>query len=163
MIFDTELAGAPGQCAARTGRTTTQVGAEEGRDFAARRPRTSPRRWRATSARSCEGTLDIARGIEIGHIFKLGPSTRSSLKVDFTDKDGSCGRSIMGTYGIGTSRIPARRSVEQHHDDGGIRWPRALAPLPVQMIVIAPERSEQAGAAGRLERELAALGHRDAR
>jgi len=63
----------------------------------------------------------------------------------------------MGTYGIGTSRILAT-VVEQHRDDKGIRWPRETAPLPVHVMVLSPDRSDQAEAAARFEQELAGGG-----
>jgi prolyl-tRNA synthetase len=64
---------------------------------------------------------------------------------------------VMGTYGIGTSRMLAT-VVEQHHDEAGIKWPKAVAPLPVELLVLSPESAEQARAAADLEQGLKASG-----
>jgi prolyl-tRNA synthetase len=99
----------------------------------------------------------MARGIEIGHIFKLGTKYTEVLDVQFADRDGSLKPVIMGTYGIGTSRM-LQTVVEQHHDEAGITWPRAVAPLPVELIVLSPEDPGQTDAAARLEGELERAG-----
>lgn len=157
VIFDTELAGARGAVCGANRPDYHLVGAEEGRDFAAQPAADVASAVEGDLCPRCEGTLDIARGIEIGHIFKLGVKYSEPLKAYFTDKDGSSRPMIMGTYGIGTSRILAT-AVEQHHDGAGITWPKALAPLQVHMVVIAPDRAEQAGAAADIERGLVAHG-----
>jgi len=84
---------------------------------------------------NCKNELKFEKGIEIGHIFKLG--TRYSEKMDamFLDKDGKLKPFIMGCYGIGVSRIMAA-VVEQLFDEKGIVWPLSIAPFLVNLIAI---------------------------
>jgi prolyl-tRNA synthetase len=81
----------------------------------------------------CGKPLDIARGIEVGHIFKLGTKYSSALHCEFTDEKGETHPAVMGTYGIGVGRTMAS-AVEQHHDADGIVWPLALAPFEVEIV-----------------------------
>jgi prolyl-tRNA synthetase len=81
----------------------------------------------------CEGTLTIARGIEIGHIFKLGRRYAEVLDLTVQDEAGGQVTVTMGSYGIGVSRAVAA-IVEQSHDDHGIIWPRAVTPFDVHVI-----------------------------
>jgi prolyl-tRNA synthetase len=81
----------------------------------------------------CGKPLDIARGIEVGHIFKLGTKYSSALHCEFTDEKGETHPAVMGTYGIGVGRTMAS-AVEQHHDADGIVWPLALAPFEVEVV-----------------------------
>jgi len=80
----------------------------------------------------CEGNLRLMRGIEVGHIFKLGTKYSEPMKATFLDKNGKSQNMEMGTYGIGIGRTMAA-SVEQSHDDRGIVWPRALAPYEIHL------------------------------
>jgi prolyl-tRNA synthetase len=83
------------------------------------------------------GTLQIMRGIEVGHIFKLGTKYSEMLKAEFLEESGKQRAMVMGCYGIGISRTVAA-SIEQSHDDKGIIWPMALAPYEVYLLVIKP-------------------------
>ncbi len=83
----------------------------------------------------CGGALSILRGIEVGHIFKLGLKYSEALKAAFLDADGQETFIFMGCYGIGVSRIMAA-AIEQGHDDDGIIWPMALAPFQVGVVPI---------------------------
>jgi prolyl-tRNA synthetase len=85
----------------------------------------------------CGGALSIARGIEVGHIFKLGTKYSISMRADFTDETGETRPVVMGTYGIGVGRTMAS-AVEQHHDDDGIIWPLALAPFEIVLVSLNP-------------------------
>lgn len=80
-----------------------------------------------------QGTLKIARGIEVGHIFQLGKKYSEAMKVGVLSETGKHETLTMGCYGIGVSRIVAA-AIEQHHDDRGIRWPQALAPFQAVII-----------------------------
>jgi prolyl-tRNA synthetase len=84
----------------------------------------------------CRGALTILRGIEVGHIFKLGLKYSQALKATFLDQEGKEQYIYMGCYGIGVSRIVAA-AIEQGHDDHGIIFPMALAPFQVGLIPIA--------------------------
>jgi prolyl-tRNA synthetase len=81
----------------------------------------------------CGKGLEIARGIEVGHIFKLGTKYSKALRCEYTDEKGETRPAVMGTYGIGVGRTMAS-AVEQHHDADGIVWPIALAPFEVALV-----------------------------
>jgi prolyl-tRNA synthetase len=78
----------------------------------------------------CGGDIKFARGIEVGHVFKLGTKYSKAMKAVFLDKDGQEKIMIMGCYGIGIGRTVAA-GIEQNHDDNGIIWPMPLAPYHV--------------------------------
>ena len=78
----------------------------------------------------CGGDIKFARGIEVGHVFKLGTKYSKAMKAAFLDKDGQEKIMIMGCYGIGIGRTVAA-SIEQSHDENGIIWPMPLAPYQV--------------------------------
>lgn len=80
------------------------------------------------------GELQIGRSIVVGHIFQLGVQYSAPLAATFQDEDGTQKPLVMGCYGIGISRVMAA-VAEQYHDDGGIRWPKALAPFEVVVIL----------------------------
>ena len=88
------------------------------------------------SAPNGSGRLRIVRGIELGHIFKLGTKYSDALSASFLDERGSENPIIMGSYGIGVERIVACH-IEQNHDDNGIIWDKALAPYEIHLIAIA--------------------------
>ncbi|MGC8828689.1 MAG: proline--tRNA ligase [Verrucomicrobiia bacterium] len=81
----------------------------------------------------CDGRLESARGIEVGHIFKLGTKYSEAMNCRYLDSEGKSRPVIMGCYGIGVSRIAAA-CVEQSHDDRGIIWPIQIAPYHVHLI-----------------------------
>jgi len=106
----------------------------------------------------CRSGLDTARGIEVGHVFKLGTKYSEALGATYLDADGREQPLVMGCYGIGVSRVVAA-AIEQNHDDGGIRWPEALAPFQVVVIPINKKKSQRvADAAEALYAELQAAG-----
>jgi prolyl-tRNA synthetase len=80
------------------------------------------------------GELSIGRSIVVGHIYQLATKYSEPLEATFIDEDGSRKPYVMGCYGIGISRILAA-AVEQFHDDGGIRLPKAFAPFDVVVIL----------------------------
>ena len=87
-----------------------------------------------------KGTLKIARGIEVGHIFQLGDKYSLAMGATVLDKDGKDRVLEMGCYGIGITRIVAA-AIEQNHDDKGIIWPAPLAPYDVVLVPINLHRS----------------------
>ena len=87
-----------------------------------------------------QGTLKLARGIEVGHIFELGDQYSQAMQVKFLDQDGHSKTIKMGCYGLGISRVMAA-SIEQNHDDKGIIWPLALAPFAVVIVPISYHKS----------------------
>ncbi len=105
-----------------------------------------------------QGTLTIARGIEIGHIFQLGDKYSRTMKATCLDENGEAVTLIMGCYGIGVSRIVAA-AIEQNHDERGIIWPEAIAPFEVALAPINIQRSGRLGeVVERLYAELLAAG-----
>jgi prolyl-tRNA synthetase len=89
----------------------------------------------------CEGTLELFRGIEVGHIFKLGTKYSEKLGCNFADEDGQERPMIMGCYGLGIGRTVAA-AIEQNHDADGIIWPRPLAPFEVLLAALNPDDGE---------------------
>ena len=79
------------------------------------------------------GTLQLIRGIEVGHIFQLGTKYSEAMKAVVMDEDGRGVHPWMGCYGIGVSRIVAA-AIEQNHDERGIIWPEPLAPFSVAIL-----------------------------
>ncbi|MFA6467345.1 MAG: proline--tRNA ligase [Bacteroidota bacterium] len=82
-----------------------------------------------------KGKLRIVKGIEVGHIFKLGTKYSASMKATFLDELGKENPIIMGSYGIGVERIIACH-IEQHHDEYGIQWQKSIAPYDVHLICV---------------------------
>jgi protein-export membrane protein SecD len=89
----------------------------------------------------CEGTLELFRGIEVGHIFKLGTKYSKALGCNFTDEDGQEQPMIMGCYGLGIGRTVAA-AIEQNHGADGIIWPRPLAPFEALLAALNPDDGE---------------------
>lgn len=104
-----------------------------------------------------DGELTIRRGIEIGHIFQLGRRYTDAFAVDVLGPAGKPVRPTMGCYGIGISRAVAA-IAEQHHDERGLRWPTAVAPCDVHLVVAG--KGPQLDAALDLGGRLAAAGLR---
>ena len=105
-----------------------------------------------------KGTLSVARGIEVGHIFKLGDKYSSMMNAQVLDANGKTQTLIMGCYGIGITRIAAA-AIEQNHDQRGIIWPPAMAPFDVALIPINQHKSDRVrDAADQLYEELNAMG-----
>lgn len=94
-----------------------------------------------------KGTLEIRRGIEVGHIFKLGNKYSKAMNATVLDENGKSATLEMGCYGIGVSRIVAS-SIEQNHDDKGIIWPDAIAPFEVAIVTLNGHKSPSVMAAG---------------
>ena len=89
-----------------------------------------------------KGRLKFTRGIEIGHIFKLGTRYSKDLDAVVLDENGRQLPIIMGCYGIGVSRLLSA-IVEQHSDENGIVWPRSIAPFDVHVIPVNVKKEEQ--------------------
>ncbi len=107
---------------------------------------------------SGRGRLGIARGIEVGHIFKLGRKYSEAMGATVLDEQGQAIVPFMGCYGIGVTRVVAA-AIEQNHDDKGIIWPEPIAPFDVSLIPINMQKSERTReTAERLYEELRAAG-----
>ena len=101
----------------------------------------------------CGGKLSSARGIEVGHIFKLGTFISEKLGASFLGQDGVSRPAVMGCYGIGLGRLLAA-IVEQNHDDNGIIWPLSVAPYQVYLCPLHMDNPEVASAAEKVYQEL---------
>jgi len=107
---------------------------------------------------SGKGTLGIARGIEVGHIFQLGRKYSEAMNATVLDEQGQAVTTFMGCYGIGVTRVVAA-AIEQNHDDRGILWPGPIAPFQVSLVPINLQKSARVReVAERLYVELQAAG-----
>ena len=105
----------------------------------------------------CGKPIRFARGIEVGHVFKLGTKYSKAMKATFLDRDGKEKYMIMGCYGIGVGRTVAA-AIEQQHDDRGILWPMTIAPFHVIIVPVNVNDETIAAAAETLYRELGEAG-----
>lgn len=105
----------------------------------------------------CEGGLAMVKGIEVGHVFKLGTFLSDKLGAQFSDQNGILKPAIMGCYGIGIGRLMAA-AVEQNHDDKGIIWPISIAPYQVYVCPLNMDRPELVERAENIYQELNKLG-----
>ncbi|RED65584.1 proline--tRNA ligase [Cohnella lupini] len=100
-----------------------------------------------------EGTLNLSKGIEIGHVFKLGTKYSEKLNASFADQAGLTRNIIMGCYGIGVSRLMSA-IVEQNHDKEGMKWPIAIAPFQVHVVPVSAQDPFQSELANQLYERL---------
>jgi len=105
------------------------------------------------SCPKCQGKLSLARGIEVGHVFKLGTFISERFGASFLDNDGKSRPIVMGSYGIGLGRLLAA-IVEQNHDDKGIIWPLCVAPYQVYLCPLNLDKSAVLPTAERIYQEL---------
>jgi prolyl-tRNA synthetase len=115
-------------------------GANWGRDLAEPQAVDIRNAQRGDPSPSGCGTLEIARGIEVGHIFQLGQLYSTAMNASVLDEQGKAVTMFMGCYGIGVTRIVAA-AIEQSHDDNGIIWPEAIAPYQVVLVPINYQKS----------------------
>ncbi len=101
----------------------------------------------------CGGKLSTTKGIEVGHIFQLGTQYSEALGATFLDRNGKAQPFVMGTYGIGVSRLVAV-IIEQHHDDRGCIWTKESAPFDVDIIVSNVKDEVQSAFAQKLYEQL---------
>jgi prolyl-tRNA synthetase len=105
-----------------------------------------------------KGTLGIARGIEVGHVFQLGQKYSEAMGATVLDESGKQATLYMGCYGIGVTRVVAA-AIEQNHDSRGIIWPDAIAPFQVVVVPInAPKSPRVRETSERLYNDLLAAG-----
>ena len=106
---------------------------------------------------SCRSALTIKRGIEIGHVFQLGPKYAEALGLQVLDKNGKQQTVTMGSYGIGVSRAVAA-IAEAMHDDSGLRWPLEVSPFDVHIVIAGKDDATITAAAESLANELEGSG-----
>ena len=95
------------------------------------------------------GTIERAKGIELGHVFKLGTKYSVAMGASFLDAEQKQQPMMMGCYGIGISRI-MMAIVEQKNDDNGIVWPKSLAPFDVHVVIVDVKKEDQVNVAGEI-------------
>ncbi|MBM7619022.1 prolyl-tRNA synthetase [Bacillus tianshenii] len=100
-----------------------------------------------------QGVIRFAKGIEVGHVFKLGTRYSEAMGATYLDENGRTQPMIMGCYGIGVSRVMAA-VVEQFHDESGIVWPNAVTPYDVHVIPVNAKNAEQAALSEEIYSEL---------
>ena len=106
-----------------------------------------------------KGTIEIKKGIEVGHIFQLGKVYAEDMKANVLNNEGKASTLYMGCYGIGVSRLVAA-AIEQNNDDKGIIWPHSIAPFDINIIAISYEKDEKiAEASNNLYKELTEMGY----
>jgi len=105
----------------------------------------------------CGAHVKIARGIEVGHVFKLGTKYSEALGCVYLDENGKERPMVMGCYGIGINRTMAA-IIEQNHDENGIIWPISVAPYHVIIVPVNPTETAQMEAAEKIYSELGKAG-----
>jgi len=120
-----------------------------GRDFAVSRYADLRNIAEGDPCPRCGGTIAFAKGIEVGHVFKLGTKYSEAMGATFLDEEGRERPMIMGCYGIGVTRVVAA-IIEQHHDEHGIIWPVSVAPFAVHVVPVNWKDEAQRAAAERL-------------
>jgi prolyl-tRNA synthetase len=105
----------------------------------------------------CDGTLQYHRGIEVGHVFKLGTKYSESMGAAFLDAEGAEQFMVMGCYGIGVGRTAAA-AIEQNHDEHGIVWPLPIAPFQVYLLPVHAKDEQVVQTSEALYKDLRAVG-----
>ncbi|WP_024621631.1 proline--tRNA ligase [Metaclostridioides mangenotii] len=105
----------------------------------------------------CSSPLEIARGVEVGHIFQLGTKYSEAMNANFINKDGKSKPILMGCYGIGVERTAAA-VIEQHNDENGIIWPLSIAPYHVSIVQVDMKNEENSQIAENIQNKLEAMG-----
>ncbi|MFW6056709.1 MAG: proline--tRNA ligase [Chloroflexota bacterium] len=133
------------------------VNANYGRDFTADTVADIALAREGDACAACGEPLHMDRGIEVGHIFKLGTFLSTRLSATFLDENGASKPVVMGCYGIGVGRLLAA-IVEYSHDDKGIIWPMAVSPFHVHLCALNPDRGEVGSYGERLYKDLEEAG-----
>lgn len=128
-----------------------------GRDFDVRETADLRYVLDADACPSCRKPLKLERALEVGHVFKLGTRYSKPFEAYARDEKGERKPILMGCYGIGVTRLLAA-VIEQHHDERGIVWPRAVAPFPVEIVTLNESHEPTREAAGKLYEDLRASG-----
>ena len=106
-----------------------------------------------------KGTIQIKKGIEVGHIFQLGKVYAEDMKANVLNNEGKASTLHMGCYGVGVSRLVAA-AIEQNNDDKGIIWPHSISPFDINIIAIGYEKDQQiAEASIKLYEDLQEMGY----
>jgi len=129
------------------------TGSNHGRDFTVEQFVDIRQAVAGDTCPRCGGKLEAWRGVEVGHVFKLGTKYSESMAARVLDEQGQERTLVMGCYGIGIGRTVAA-SIEQNHDQNGIIWPMPIAPFQVLITLVNPKDAEVCEAGENLYREL---------
>lgn len=143
MVFDTSLKGITNGITGANKKDTHFTGVNPGRDFTITEEADITIAEEGDLCPQCGKAMITRKGIEVGHIFKLGYKYSKSMSLTVLDRNGKAVHPIMGCYGIGVNRTMAA-VVEQHHDDKGIVWPMTITPFQVCIVGIAKSDEETA-------------------
>ncbi|WNQ12391.1 proline--tRNA ligase [Paenibacillus aurantius] len=157
LVADEQVAAMPAAIAGANEEDYHLGGLVPGRDFSLERTADLRNVKEGEGCPRCGAPLAFSRGIEMGHIFKLGTKYSEKLGARYLDASGRERTILMGCYGIGISRLLSA-IVEQHHDGEGIRWPMETAPFHVHLIPVSGKDETQIHVAEELYRRLHAEG-----
>jgi prolyl-tRNA synthetase len=157
IVCDSEVPGLVNLCAGACEKDRHMKNVNYGRDWEADIVADIKLAHEGDACPVCGAPLKIARGIEVGQIFKLGTKYSDALNATYKDENQEDKQIFMGCYGIGVTRTMAA-IVEQHHDDSGIIWPMAVAPYHVIITVMKPDDEVQSALSERIYAELGARG-----
>ncbi len=157
LLMDRSLEGTVDLVTGGNQKDTHATGVQPGRDFQAEQILDLTVAQAGDGCPCCNGELTIERGIEVGHVFKLGLKYSQSMNATFLDEAGQSQFCVMGCYGIGVTRIVAA-AIEQNHDEAGIKWPMALAPYQVILLPLTPKDEKAQAMAESVYEELTTAG-----
>jgi len=157
ILADNEVAGMSDFVIGANAADTHYTGANHGRDFQVETFADLRQAEAGDSCPRCAGHLEIWRGIEVGHVFKLGTKYSEAMHAAVLDDQGNDRVLVMGCYGIGVGRTAAA-SIEQNHDENGIIWPMPLAPFHVLVTILNPNDEAVLTAGEQLYEDLLNLG-----
>jgi len=143
IIFDTQVQHIVNGITGANEKDKHYKGVNPGRDFVIKEEADITRVVAGDKCPHCGYPLKEKKGIEVGHIFKLGYKYTKSMNVTVLDQNGKAITPIMGCYGIGVNRTMAA-VIEQHHDERGIIWPMSVAPFHVHCVSLAKNEAEEA-------------------
>jgi prolyl-tRNA synthetase len=157
LYLDRELEGAKNVVIGANELDMHLTGANPARDFGSVTAADLKLAQAADPCPRCGAPLRITRGIEVGHVFKLGTKYSKSMGASFLDQEGKEQLMVMGCYGIGTGRTVAA-AIEQNHDEQGIVWPVPIAPFHVYLLPINVNDGVVMSAADKLYEDLGSAG-----
>jgi len=132
-------------------------GVVPGRDFAIDRVADLRNAENGDGCPRCAGSLQLTRGIEVGHIFKLGTKYSQAMGATYLNEEGQAVPIVMGCYGIGIGRTMAA-SIEQNNDADGIIWPAPIAPFPIEILLVREDDEASQRVSAELEATLTGAG-----
>ena len=157
IVADNSLKGRGGLVLGANETDHHYTGGEEGRDFRADAFADLTLAEEGDPCAECGEPMNIRRGIEVGHVFKLGCKYSEALEANYLDENGETKTVVMGCYGIGIGRTVAA-AIEQNHDENGIIWPTPIAPYHVDIVLVNMKDAVCRGEAEKLYTTLGGLG-----